>query len=184
MRRSAGSSSRSAYAASGSSGGRCVAQHVADRRQRELARRVVAAGERQLEVELVEAVRASQVAQAHAAEQRAERRLDRRAQPGDDHGRVADLDVSPRLRRRDLRTELGVEVGGREVRRLEHAVHERADVDADRHLAEQRRRRQRPGIGADRRRAAPGWRRGSSVDDRLLRLARDPGSYVPAVMSL
>ena len=48
--------------------------------------------------------------------------------------RVADVDAPARQGRRDVLAELGVEVGGGEVGRLEDAVHEGADLDADRHL--------------------------------------------------
>jgi hypothetical protein len=114
-----------------------LAQHVADRRQRETAGRLVAAGERQLELELVEAIGTPHVAQAGAAQQRAERGLDRRTQARDDRRRGTDIDMPPRLRGRDLRGELCIEIRRREVAAFEHAVHERPHVHADRHLGQQ-----------------------------------------------
>ena len=83
---------------------------------------------------------------------------------GDDRVEVAELDPAPRLRRGDLRDELGVEVGRGEVHRLEDAVHERPHLGPDRHLGEQRRHRtQRVApIVVDRR----GVRPGLVVDER------------------
>ena len=86
---------------------RVRAQHVRDRGQRQRrAARVVAADQRQLEVELVEPVGARDVPQGDAARQRPQRRLDRRAQPGDHAREVAELDPPPRLCGRDLRDQL------------------------------------------------------------------------------
>ena len=152
---------------------RVRAHHVGDRGQRQRrAARVVAADQRQLEVELVEPVGARDVAQRDAARHRPQRRLDRRAQARDDAREVAELDPPPRLRGGDLLDQLQVEIRRREVRRLEDAVDQRPDLDPDRHVGEQRRHRSQR-IGAvvlDRRRV----RRGLVVDDGLLRLARHP----------
>ena len=63
--------------------------------------------------------RASDIAQPNAAEQRAERCLDRRAQTRCDLRGITDLEARRRLRGADLRDELGVEIGGGEVDRLE-----------------------------------------------------------------
>ena len=68
------------------------------------------------------------VAQPEAADKRAERRLDRGAQSGDDRRAIADVDRPPRQRRADGPRELGVEVGRGEVGRLEHGVGERAEL--------------------------------------------------------
>ena len=116
-----------------------VAQHARDGGEGQAPGRLVAADQRQLEDELVEAVGALEVPQRAAAEQRAERRLDGGAQAGRRGRRVADVDAPARQGRRDVLAELGVEVGGGEVGRLEDAVHEGADLDAGRHLGEQRR---------------------------------------------
>ena len=139
----------------------------------------VAADERQLEDQLVEAVGALEVAQRAAAEQRPERRLDRRAQAGR-HG-------SPGRRRRrsgargsaaTCSPSSASRSGGGEVGRLEDAVHEGADLDAGRHLGEQRRHaahrsdsRSSSSGGAG---AGGARRRLLVVDDALLGLARHP----------
>ena len=77
-----------------------------------------------------------------------------------------------RLNRHELRRHA---VGCREVRRLEHAVDERADPLSDRHIGQQRRRREMPGalfIPPHR----YGRRLGRLVDDALLiGLAPHPG---------
>ena len=137
------------------------AQHPGDCIEVEPAGRPVAAHQRQLEVELVEPVGAREVAQPQAVE---ERRLDRGAQPGRHEGRVAELDRPPRLHGRDRLGELGVEVGRREVDRLEHAVDEGADFGAGGH------RRQRQLARRPARSAGPRARRAG----RLLRLAGHP----------
>ena len=100
LERSAGSSSRAAYAASGSSGRKVRAQDSGDRAQREPAARVIAADERQLEPELVEPILPAHVPQPEAADERPERRLDRRPQPADRVGHA------PSSSRRRARTQL------------------------------------------------------------------------------
>ena len=119
-------------------GRQVLGQHGGDRAQRERAGRVVAADQRQLEAELVEPVRARDVAQPQVADERPERRLDRRRQALHDVLGVAELDPAPRLRLRDVAGQLGAQVGRREVRRLQHPVHERADVHADAHVRQHR----------------------------------------------
>ena len=66
-----------------------------NRLQREPAGGLIAAGEGQLEPELVEPVRAGDVTQPHPVDQRPERRLDRRAQPAHRLVRVAEIDRAP-----------------------------------------------------------------------------------------
>ena len=103
--------------------------------------RRVAAGERQLEVQLVQPVGARDVAQPHAVDERPERRLDRGPQPGDDRRPVAEVHRPARQRPATCSRQLGVEVGRREVGRLEDRVHERAERGAARAFAEQQRQR-------------------------------------------
>ena len=83
---------------------------------------VVAAGQRQLELELVEPVRARDVAQPQPVDDRPQRRLDRRPQPlrRPDPAR-RDRAPGARAAPRDALGELRVEVGCGEVGRLEHA---------------------------------------------------------------
>ena len=86
-------------------GGQMRAQHRGDRARREPPVGLVAADERQLERQLVEPVRARDVAQPQPADERPERRLDRRAQPGDrsSPGRRCPPAAAPVPRRRCAR---------------------------------------------------------------------------------
>ena len=173
--RSAGSSSRVGVAGERVAGREVLAQH-ARRSRRASARPVglVAAGERQLEVELVEPVGARDVAQPRC--RRAAGRAASRSRRAARRRPSAGSPTSTRRRawtRGDVRGELGVEVGGGEVGRLEHAVHERADVR--RRPACRRAATARRAARLVRRRGAGGARpasRGSSSTTRLLGLAR------------
>ena len=161
------------------------AQNGRDRGRRDVAQRIVTAGERQLEGQLVQPVGAREVAQPAVADQRPERRLDRRAQTGD-HGRaVADVDRPPRERLRDGPRELGVEIGRGEVRRLEDRVGERAERGPARPGGEQRgdgeqRRVARPALPAGRGSSSAG----SSVTIGSSGSLATRASCVSAVMSL
>ena len=83
------------------------AQDRGDRAQGDGAIRVVAARERELELELVEAVAAREVAQPRTAGERAERRRDRRLQAVHDRLDGADVDRPPGQRLAHARTQLG-----------------------------------------------------------------------------
>ena len=108
----------------------------------------VAPHERQLEVELVEAVGRADVAEADVVDQRAERRVHGGVEAGD---QTVDVEavvlhrvpVGPVLRRQRS-AERGREVGRGEVDLLEDGVDERAEAGAARHLAEDRRHRPEP----------------------------------------
>ena len=109
-----------------------VREHRRDRAERHAPGRVVAAGERQLEVELVEPVAARDVAQPAAAEQRAERRLDRRGEPVDHVRRLADLDRRRACTASIRAASSAARSGAAKSAASKHAVDERADADAGR----------------------------------------------------
>ncbi len=118
-------------------GGDVLAQHRGDVGDRHLGGGVVAAGEGQLEAQLVDPVGSAHVAQAGLAHQRSERRLHRGPQPGRHRRRVAHVDVAAGPFAGEGDDELTVEVGGGEVDALEHAVHQRAHLGAPGHGAQQ-----------------------------------------------
>ena len=148
-----------AYPARASPAWQSVPEDVGDRPERQPARRIVAPGQRQLEPELVEAVPPPEVPEPQAPETRPERGLDRRLQAGDHRLRVPDPHLRPALGRHDRFPELGVEVVGREVDRLEDPVDQRPHPDPARHPPEDRRRlvgdqrllglAPHPGVGPD-----------------------------------
>ena len=146
--------------------------------------RCVAAGEGELERQLVEAVGAWG-RRAAGCRRRAGRAVSRwRApRPCDD---VVRSTSCPRRstppRRSSARRELAVEVGGGEVGVLEHAVDHGADARAARHRRQRERDRREPRRGRRRVRPRPTRRRGrcsSSVDPGDLGLARRPPAPWP-----
>ena len=135
----------------------------------DVRRRAVAAGQRQLEVQLGEPVARRDVAPAPAAGERAERRAQRRAAARRPARRVdAGVALAVQLARR-TRHSSAAQVGGGEVGGLEHRVHQGAE-----------RRRRPAGRPSGRRRRAPGRRlrvrRPPATVGRLVRRRRRPSS--------
>ena len=183
--RSAGSSSRLAYRGHRIACPADGSEHRGDRLQREPAGGLVAAGEGQLELELVEPVGASDVTQPHPVDQRPERRFDRRAQPMRRPDRAhrgrgpARARAARDLRRRARRRGPGAVKSVASSTRMD----ERAELDPDRRCPERRFAAQlRPRHAGDRGRR----RRGSGSSLRTGRSGSldTSGSWASAVMSV
>src|SRR5208282_6835896 len=96
----------------------------------QIARGCVATDKRQFEADLVEPVTRTELPERHVVDERTERGLDRRCQPGDPGVKVSQVDPAPGQLRFDPTTELFFRRYRGEVGAFQHPVDERTDVHA------------------------------------------------------